>query len=315
MFTFFALPALFVATLALADVAVPPLKARVTDLTGTLSAQQLATIEQNLAAFEKRKGSQIAVLIVPTTQPEAVEQYAVRVEEQWKLGRKGTDDGVLLLIAKDDRRLRIEVGYGLEGVLPDSIAKRIIEDDITPRFKQGDFYGGISAGVDRLIRKIDGEPLPRSQSKPEPRSQQHDPATLRWFFVIELILVPLAYGALRLSRERLGSYWWGAIAAGVSGLMAWMLAGQAELFAFGAVFAFVGAAVLLFLSPPDLSPSTFTVVDGRMRGIGGFGGKVRSKELSTWSWEKGDSGSSSSDSGGFSGGGGGSGGGGASGSW
>ncbi len=139
------LPALLAACLALADVAVPPLKARVTDLTGTLSAQQQTALEQTLAAFEARKGSQIAVLIVPTTQPETVEQYALRVEETWKLGRKGVDDGALLVVAKDDRKLRIEVGYGLEGVLPDAIAKRIIAEDITPRFKQGDFYGGISA--------------------------------------------------------------------------------------------------------------------------------------------------------------------------
>src|SRR5258705_2490426 len=159
--------ALLFAACAHADVAIPALKARVTDLTGTLAAQQQATLEQTLAAFEARKGSQIAVLIVPTTQPETVEQYALRVEETWKLGRKGVDDGALLLVAKDDRKLRIEVGYGLEGVLPDAIAKRIIAEDITPRFKQGDFYGGITTGVERMIKVIDGEPLP----PPKPRAQ------------------------------------------------------------------------------------------------------------------------------------------------
>ena len=159
--------ALIAATSAFADVAIPPLKSRVTDLTATLSSQQQATLEQTLAAFETRKGSQIAVLIVPTTQPETVEQYAVRVEENWKLGRKGVDDGVLLLIAKDDRKLRIEVGYGLEGVLNDATAKRIIAEDITPRFKQGDFYGGISAGVERMIKVIDGEPLPPPKARPQ----------------------------------------------------------------------------------------------------------------------------------------------------
>ena len=164
--------ALFTAAFALADVAVPPLKARVTDLTGTLSAQQQATLEQTLAAFEQRKGSQIAVLLVPTTQPESVEEYAVRVEEKWKLGRKGVDDGALLLIAKNDRKLRIEVGYGLEGVLNDATAKRIIADDITPLFKQGDFYGGITAGVDRMIKVMDGEPLP----PPKPRAQSSERA-------------------------------------------------------------------------------------------------------------------------------------------
>src|SRR5471030_990656 len=114
--------ALFGAACAIADVAVPPLKARVTDLTATLTSQQQAALEQTLAAFENRKGSQIAVLIVPTTHPETVEQYAVRVEESWKLGRKGVDEGVLLLIAKDDHQLRIEVGYGLEGALNDATA-------------------------------------------------------------------------------------------------------------------------------------------------------------------------------------------------
>ncbi len=156
----FAAGLLIAPLIATADVAVPPLKARVTDLTATLDAAQKAALEQTLAAFEARKGAQVAVLMVPTTQPETVEQYAVRVEETWKLGRKGVDDGVLLLIAKDDRKLRIEVGYGLEGVLPDALAKRIIADDIVPRFKQGDFYGGVTAGVDRITRVIDGEALP-----------------------------------------------------------------------------------------------------------------------------------------------------------
>ena len=140
--------------LAHADVAVPPLHSRVTDLTGTLDAQQKSTLEQTLTAFERRKGSQIAVLLVPTTQPESIEDYAVRVEEKWKLGRKGVDDGVLLVIAKNDRKLRIEVGYGLEGVLNDATAKRIISEDIAPRFKQGEFYGGITAGVERMLSLI-----------------------------------------------------------------------------------------------------------------------------------------------------------------
>src|SRR5689334_19319167 len=139
---------------------IPPLKARVTDLTGTLSAQQRDALEQTLAEFEKRKGAQIAVLMVPTTEPETIDQYAVRVEEAWKLGRKGVDDSALLVIAKNGRHLRIEVGYGLEGALPDAIAKRIIDNDITPRFKQGDFYGGIRAGVDRIMRVVEGEKLP-----------------------------------------------------------------------------------------------------------------------------------------------------------
>jgi uncharacterized protein len=143
-----------------ADVAVPPLKTRVTDLTATLSAEQTAALESKLAAFEQRKGSQIAVLLVPATQPETIEQYGIRVAGQWKLGRKGVDDGAILLIAKDERKLRIEVGRGLEGALPDAIAKRIVADDIVPLFKQGDINAGVNAGVDRIIKVIDGEPLP-----------------------------------------------------------------------------------------------------------------------------------------------------------
>jgi uncharacterized protein len=163
-----ALHALHAATFAFAEVAVPPLRTRVTDLTATLSAEQVAMLEQTLAALEKRKGSQVAVLFVPTTQPESVEQYAVRVEENWKLGRKGVDDGVLLLIAKNDRKVRIEVGYGLEGALNDATAKRIIANDITPRLMQGDFYGGITAGVGRIINVIDHESLPPKKSDEEP---------------------------------------------------------------------------------------------------------------------------------------------------
>lgn len=146
---------------ARAEVAVPALSARVTDLTGTLTADQKAALEETLQVFERKKGSQIAVLLVPTTQPESIEQYSMRVAEQWKLGRKGIDDGALLLIAKDDRALRIEVGYGLEGVLTDIASKRIVSDIIVPHLKTGDFYQGIAAGVDRMIRLVEGEPLPQ----------------------------------------------------------------------------------------------------------------------------------------------------------
>lgn len=141
-------------------VAVPALEARVTDLTGTLGAGEKAAIERQLAAFEQAKGSQIAVLIVPSTQPEAIEQYGIRVAEAWKLGRKGVDDGAILIVAKNDRRLRIEVGYGLEGVLNDAVSKRIISETITPRFRQGDYAGGIEAGVTQMIGLVNGEALP-----------------------------------------------------------------------------------------------------------------------------------------------------------
>ncbi len=152
---------LFAATaLAQSQQAIPKLEARVTDLTGTLTAQQQAALETRLAEFEARKGSQLAVLIVPTTQPEEIEQFSIRVVEQWKLGRAKSDDGVLLLVARQDRRMRIEVGRGLEGALTDLVSRRIIADTITPLFKQGDFAGGISAGVEQIIKVVDGEPLP-----------------------------------------------------------------------------------------------------------------------------------------------------------
>ncbi|TXT20241.1 MAG: hypothetical protein FD134_2946 [Gallionellaceae bacterium] len=146
-----------------AEVAVPPLAHRVTDLTATLDAGQIQTLEARLTAFEAKKGAQFAVLIVPTTEPETIEQYGMRVAEAWKLGRKGVDDGALLLVAKDDRALRIEVGYGLEGALNDATAKRIIAEVITPFFRRGEFYAGVDAGMAAMIRVIDGEPLPPPQ--------------------------------------------------------------------------------------------------------------------------------------------------------
>ena len=140
--------------------AIPELSSRVTDLTQTLSATEQAQLEQKLAAFEAKKGSQIALLIVPTTQTEDIAQYSLRVVEKWKIGREKMDDGLLLLVANDDRKMRIEVGYGLEGAVPDIYAKRIISEIISPKFKQGDFYGGLDAGLNSLIGLVDGEALP-----------------------------------------------------------------------------------------------------------------------------------------------------------
>src|SRR5580692_10766369 len=154
------------AFVAFADVAVPPLTGRVVDQTGTLSAADIAGLTQTLKGLELRKGSQIAVLIVPTTEPETIEQYSIRVAEAWKIGRKKVDDGALLVIAKDDHKLRIEVGYGLGGALTDVTSRRIIDEIITPKFRSGDFAGGISAGVARIVAVIDGEPLPAPAEAP-----------------------------------------------------------------------------------------------------------------------------------------------------
>lgn len=149
-----------------AEVEIPELSHRVTDLTATLSVEQAAALENRLAAFEAKKGSQIAVLIVPTTQPEDIAQFGIRVAEAWKIGRKNVDDGVILIVAKEDRKLRLEVGYGLEGAIPDAIAKRVIAETITPLFKLGDFAGGIDAGVTQLMQLIEGETLPEPVNMP-----------------------------------------------------------------------------------------------------------------------------------------------------
>ncbi|UOA08233.1 YgcG family protein [Methylobacter sp. S3L5C] len=143
-----------------AQIEIPELSRRVTDLTATLGIQQATALESRLAEFEAKKGSQIIILIVPTTQPEDIAQFGIRVAEAWKIGRKNVDDGVILIIAKDDRKLRLEVGYGLEGAIPDAIAKRVIAETITPFFKKGDYAGGVDAGVTQLMQLIEGESLP-----------------------------------------------------------------------------------------------------------------------------------------------------------
>src|SRR5882762_1528996 len=146
------------------EVAVPPLRAHVTDLTGTLSAPQIQDLESRLGAFERGKGSQIAVLMLPSTQPETIEEYSIRVADAWKIGRARVDDGVILIVAKNDRKLRVEVGRGLEGAIPDAVAKRVVSDVIAPHFRSGDFYGGVAAGTGALMKLIEGEPLPAPPS-------------------------------------------------------------------------------------------------------------------------------------------------------
>lgn len=215
--TWAALLALLLAGAAQAEVAVPPLTHRVTDLTATLGAQQAQALESRFAAFEKKKGAQLAVLIVPTTQPETIEQFAMRVAEAWKLGRKGVNDGVLLLVAKDDRALRIEVGYGLEGALNDATAKRIIAETITPFFKRGEFYAGIDAGTAAMMRVIDGEPLPVRRST----TSAAGAADNMIIFIGGGFLI-LLMGNIIL-RQFLGRLQSGVIIAGMVGSLAWTL--------------------------------------------------------------------------------------------
>jgi uncharacterized protein len=190
---------------------IPALAARVTDLTGTLTPAERSALEEKLSAFEARKGAQIAVLVVPTTQPEAIEQYSIRVVDAWKLGREKPDDGALLLVALQDRALRIEVGRGLEGALTDLVSNRIITETITPRFREGDFAGGISAGVDRMISVVDGEPLP------EPEKHWTGPPDIGGMLPILFFVVFFASTILRAIFGRaLGSLATGGVAGGLA---------------------------------------------------------------------------------------------------
>ncbi|WP_373975467.1 TPM domain-containing protein [Chitinibacter sp. SCUT-21] len=157
---------------------IPDLRSRVMDLTQTLGSEQQSELESKLSSLEQAKGSQLVVLIVATTGEETIEQYSIRVVDAWQLGRKGVDDGVLLLIAKDDRTVRIEVGRGLEGALPDVIASRIIRDTIVPAFKAGDFVGGVNAGVNQISAVIQGEALPETKVQSASQSDSQLPFIL-----------------------------------------------------------------------------------------------------------------------------------------
>lgn len=277
---------------ASADVAVPQLTGRVVDQTGTLSSSDIAVLSQRLRDFETRKGSQVAVLIVPTTQPETIEQFSIRVAEAWKIGRKKVDDGAILVVAKNDRHLRIEVGYGLEGVLTDVTSRRIIDEDISPKFRSGDFAAGIGAGVDRMMRVIDGEPLP---SPSRSANFAHNWNDLAPVFIVTLF-VSLGVGGF--FRAILGRLLGSLMAGGVIAAVTWLILGSAALAATVGVLGFVIGFIADLFSAMGPGP-------GSRRGSWSSGS-------SSGGWS---SGSSSSDGGSFSGGGGSFGGGGASGSW
>jgi len=264
---------------------VPPLGGRVTDLTGTLTDGQRKQLENTLQAFESSKGSQVVVLLVPSTGEETIEQFGIRVADQWKIGRSGVDDGVILLVAKDDRALRIEVGRGLEGALPDATASRIINEIITPAFRNGNFFGGIEAGVGAIIKVVGGEPLPRRAETARRKGLDLGPAFPILFVAIPAVMISM------------GGVIGSIAAAAISG---------------------IGVGVLIYLVFGDLAPSLvfgvvvffFTLViasakrsSGRFAGRGGHWGGGSS------GWGGGSGG------GGFSGGGGSFGGGGASGRW
>jgi len=269
---------------------VPPLTSHVSDLTGSLTASQQAALDMKLAGFEARKGSQVAILIVATTQPETIEQYSIRVVDQWKLGRRKIDDGALLIVAKNDRTLRIEVGYGLEGVLTDATSNRIIDEIITPLFRQGDFYGGLNAGVDQILRVIDGEALP----PPQPQWQRGHSRSI-------LPLLPFLIGAALIGNMVLGSLFGrgigSALTGGLVGLIVWLMSGVLALALFVGIAGFA-FALLSGLAGASRWSSAAGGFGGGGFGGGGFGGI-----------------SGGGFGGGFTGGGGGFGGGGASGRW
>jgi uncharacterized protein len=286
---------------AAADVAVPPLSGRVVDQTGTLSSSDIDALTQSLKDLQTRKGSQVAVLIVPTTRPETIEQFSIRVAEAWKIGRKKIDDGALLVVAKDDHKLRIEVGYGLEGALTDVTARRIIDEVIVPHFRINDFPGGISAGVDRIVTVINGEPLPAPQPEAS-HSNVNFNSNLASFIFSPFGLIGYL-GIASIMRGLMGRLLGSGVTAGIVGAIIWFVVGSV-------VFSGILSVAAFFLTMFGDSIMAASQAAGRSSGRGGGSWSSGS---SGSSWSSGSS-SSSSDSG-FSGGGGDFGGGGASGSW
>ncbi|MFS8138405.1 MAG: TPM domain-containing protein [Thermomonas sp.] len=281
----FALP--FAAS-AQSQAVVPVFNSPVVDTTGTLDAASKQQLEQQALGLQQRKGSQLQVLMVPTTAPETIEQYAVRAFEQFKLGRKGVDDGVLLVVAKDDHKARIEVGYGLEGVIPDITAGRVIQEYLVPKFRQGDFAGGITDATAQLTKLVDGESLP----EPVASNPTGPDRGGNWLFALFAAVMVGQVARGFLSRLPAGVR--ALFAAAASGGIAWMLASALLVGGIGAVIGFL-------IGIGSSGGGRFA----RQGGWGGFGGG---------GWGGGGFGGGSG-GGGWSGGGGMSGGGGASGSW
>lgn len=232
-------------------VPLPALQQRVTDLTQTLTPEQQSQLEAKLAGFEQQKGSQIAVLMVPSTKPEEIEQYSIRVADAWKLGREKADDGVLVLVAKDDRKMRIEVGYGLEGAIPDLIAKRIITEIMVPSFRQGDFYGGINNVVEQLMRLISGERLP----EPERVKPVGDKL---WDMMYLLFIGAFVVGGVL--RAIFGNFLGGVLNGGFIGMLVWIFGG-------GLVIALVLGLIAFFFT------FTGSAGLGHAGGLGGIGSR------------------------------------------
>lgn len=241
--------------MALADalVTVPPLTRHVVDQAGLLQPAQAEELDQRLWQFEKTHGSQIAVLIVPTTQPESIEQYSIRVFDAWKLGRKQHNDGILLVVATQDRKLRIDTGYGLEGAIPDAIAKRVVAEIITPQFRAGNPLGGLIGGVEQIEKLIAGEQLPPAKNR---RGEVGNGGQGQFSELLVLGIVAATIIGSVLSLI-LGRFFGSLATGGVVGFMAWLMVGSS--------FAAIGAAVLVFL---------YVLVTGGRGGSsrGGWGG-------------------------------------------
>ncbi len=209
-------------------IALPALNERVVDLSGTLSTDDRVALVERLTRLEQEKGAQIAILLLPSTAPESIEQFGIRLAESWKIGRKGVDDGIIVIVAKDDRRMRIEVGYGLEGAIPDAIAKRIVDEQMAPRFRDGDFAGGLGAAVDTLARLIGGERLPPPTEK-KAQDSGFDTDSLLFVAIFVASLARALFGLL------------GAL--GIS-----LLAGALAWFSFGSLGAALIAALITFFA-------------------------------------------------------------------
>lgn len=277
---------------------VPALTARVMDQTGTLAAADLAALEQQLLAFEQQRGTQIVVLLVPSTAPEDIADFTQRLGDNWKIGRQEVGDGLLLVVALNDRRLRIAPAKALEGAVPDLAAKRIIDQVITPAFRQGDVAGGLRAGLAHLQARIEGEALPL----PAASTQRVDTGGVDWLdlTVLLLVAVPLVASVLRsILGNRLGSM----AAAGAAGFLAWNMTGLLWLAGLAGMAGLMTALFMQALPSASVSRSRHRGGAGNTAGSGGWG------RGSHGGW-------GGSGGGGFSSGGGGNfGGGGASGGW
>lgn len=201
-----ALLALFTASATAVALDVPPLRGRVNDYAGLMPPERVQALEERLARFEQETAHQVAVLTIPSLQGEDIEGFSIKVAENWKIGKKGFDNGVILLIAQNDRKLRIEVGYGLEGVLPDAIASRIIREVIVPRFRANDYAGGIEAGVEAILKVTRGELLPEPARKRTHQTRSLD----QILFLLFLLAIPIVGVLSSLSQRRAYGVWSGA---------------------------------------------------------------------------------------------------------